>query len=254
MTIPSARQIIQLKRSFSVSLILTVNESLTFKPVRVYNAFMKAKVAVATVSGKAYFLLVNKLKERNIPFISLVPGETVPTEVKAVITTEQEKGRIRHERILVYDGETEPDELSDELMKILQGKEAYEKIVVGIDPGEVFGLAVIADGKVNKTENCFSIQEVLKKTENIMRNVDFSSTVVTIKIGSGVPTYKELIEAFDIALPPEVVLQVVSEAGTNRSLNHNKHRRGLRDIASAIRIGGRAGHVYPRRKTDETND
>lgn len=214
---------------------------------------MKAKVAVATVSGKAYFLIVNKLKERNLPFISLVPGETVPTEVKAVITTEKEKHRVNHEKILVYDSETEPDALANEVLKILQGKEVYEKIIIGVDPGEVFGLAVIADGKVNETTNCFSIQEALTKISSVIKNVNFSSTAVTIKIGSGVPTYKELIEAFDLALPPEVVLQVVSEAGTNRPLNHNKHRRGLSDIASAIRIAGRAGHIYPRRKTNEAN-
>jgi hypothetical protein len=214
---------------------------------------MKAKVAVATVQGKAYFLIVNKLKERNIAFLSLVPGETVPTEVKAVITTEKEKHRISHERILVYDSETEPDALANEVVKILQGKEVYEKIVIGVDPGEVFGLAVIADGKVNETANCFSIQEALTKISSVIKNVDFSSTAVTIKIGSGVPTYKDLLETLDAALPPQVVLQVVSEAGTNRPLNHNKHRRGLRDIASAIRIAGRAGHVYPRRKTNETN-
>ena len=214
---------------------------------------MKAKVAVATVSGKAYFLIVNKLKERNLPFISLVPGETVPTEVKAVITTEKEKHRVNHEKILVYDSETEPDALANEVMKILQGKEVYEKIVIGVDPGEVFGLAVIADGKVNETANCFSIQEILTKISSIVKNVAFSSTAVTIKIGSGVPTYKELIETLDAALPPEVALEVVSEAGTNRALNHNKHRRGLRDIASAIRIAGRAGHIYPRKKTNEAN-
>jgi hypothetical protein len=213
---------------------------------------MKAKVAVATVQGKVYFLIVNKLKERNIPFISLVPGETVPTEVKAVITTEKEKHRINHEKVLVYDSEMEPDSVVDEVMKILQGKEAYEKIVVGVDPGEVFGLAVIADGKVNETGNCFSIQEALNKIRNIMKNVDVSSTGVSIKIGSGVPAYKELLDALDAALPPEVVLEVVSEAGTSRALN-DKHRRGLRDIASAIRIAGRVGYVYPRRKTVEPN-
>jgi hypothetical protein len=212
---------------------------------------MKAKVAVATVQGKAYFLIVNKLKEKDIPFISLVPGETVPAEVKAVITTEKEKHRINHEKILVYDSETEPDALVNEVRKILQGKEAYERIVIGIDPGEEFGLAVIADGKVNETGNCFGVQEALKKTEKIIRNVDVSSTAVTIKIGNGVPAYKELIEILDLALPPEVALEVVSEAGTNRTLNHNKHRRGLRDIASAIRIAGRAGHISPRRKPNE---
>jgi hypothetical protein len=214
---------------------------------------MKAKVAVATVQGKAYFLIVNKLKERNIPFISLVPGETVPTEVKAVITTDNEKHRINHEKVLVYDGETDSDALANEVMKILQGKEAYEKIVVGVDPGDVVGLAVVADGKVIETGNCFGIQEVLNKIRNIMKNVDVSSTGVSIKIGSGVPAYKELLDALDAVLPPEVVLEVVSEAGTSRALNDDKHRRGLRDIASAIRIAGRVGYVYPRRKTVEPN-
>jgi predicted RNase H-like nuclease (RuvC/YqgF family) len=140
---------------------------------------MKAKVAVATVSGKAYFLIVNKLKEKNIPFISLVPGETVPTEVKAVITTEQEKHRINHEKILIYDSKIEPDTLANEVRKILQGKEAYERIVIGIDPGEVLGLAVIADGKVNETGNCFNVQEALTKVSSALQDVDFSSTAVT---------------------------------------------------------------------------
>jgi hypothetical protein len=215
---------------------------------------MTAEVAVATVQGKAYFLIVNKLKERDIPFLSLVPGETVPTDVKVVITTEQEKHLICHERILVYGGETAPDTAANEIRKILQGKEVYDKIVVGIDPGEVLGLAVIADGKVNETGNCFSVHEALAKVKGVIREVDFSATAVTIKVGNGVPTYKELIEAFDVALPMEVALEVVSEAGTNRPLKNNKHRRGLRDIASAIRIAGRAGHIYPRRRTDETSD
>ena len=212
---------------------------------------MSAEVAVATVQGKAYFLIVNKLKERDIPFLSLVPGETVPTDIKVVITTEQEKHRIRHERILVYDGDTAPDAAANEIRKILQGKETYEKIVIGIDPGEVFGLVVIADGKVNETANCFSVNEALVKVKGVLREVDFASTAVTIKVGNGVPTYKDLMEEFDRDLPMEVALEVVSEAGTNRPLNHNKHRRGLRDIASAIRIAGRAGHIYPRRKTEE---
>jgi hypothetical protein len=214
---------------------------------------MKAKVAVATVSGKAYFLIVNGLRERNMAFLSLIPGDSVPTEVKVVITTEKEKHLINHERTLVYDSETEPDTVVNEVVKILQGKESYEKIVIGIDPGEVCGLAVLADGRVNETENCFSVQEVLSKIKNIIKDVDVSSTVVSVRIGNGVPAYKDLLETLDAALPPKVVLEVVSEAGTNRHINENKHRRGLRDIVSAIRIAGRVGYVYPRRKMDESN-
>ncbi len=214
---------------------------------------MRAKVAVVTVSGKAYFLVTNELRRRNIPFLSIVPGEPIPSEVKAVITTEKEKPIVKHEKVLIYDVETEPEVIGEAVVRVLQGKEAYEKIVIGIDPGEVFGLAVIADGKVIETSNCFNEIEVLKDVKGIVKNINPASTSITIKVGSGVPAYKDLIETMDNELPAYVNLEVIGEAGTTRNINHAKHRRGLRDIASAIRIAGRSGHIYPRRKTDEQN-
>ncbi|MBT0158787.1 hypothetical protein G4O51_02250 [Candidatus Bathyarchaeota archaeon A05DMB-2] len=212
---------------------------------------MKAKVAVATVQGKAYFLIVEKLRERNIPFVSLIPGEPVPAEVKVVITTKKERQLINHDKVLVYNAETEPDMVVNEALKALEGKESYEKIVIGIDPGDVFGLAVIADGKVNETTNAFSVQEVLAKTRGILKHVDVSATRVSVKIGSGVPIYRELLEALDAELPLHVVLEIVSEAGTNLTVKDDKHRRGLRDIASAIRIAGRTGRIIQRRQNNE---
>ena len=208
---------------------------------------MKEKVAVATVSGKAYFLLINELKERSIDFLSLVPGKPVPAEAKVVLTTEKEKPLINHERILVYDENEEPNAVVNEALKILQGKERYEKIIIGIDPGKVFGLAVVADGKVTETRNCFGTHEVLNELRNIIKTFDTFARV-TVKIGNGVPVYKELLAILDSKLPPEVVLEVVSEAGTDRPARDDSHRRGLRDIASAIRIAARTGHIYVRGK------
>lgn len=215
---------------------------------------MKARIAVATVKGKPYFLIVNKLKERNIPFISLIPGETVPTDVKVVLTTKKEMQKVRHDNILVYTEESELERVVGVLMKILQGKKTYEKIVVGIDPGEVFGLATVADGKIIETATCFNISDVVARICSIIENIDAASAIVTIKVGNGIPTYKDLLMTLDNVLPVEVVLEVVSEAGTNRVLSNNKHRRGLRDIASAIRIAGRAGFIYRRRKSLELED
>ena len=63
----------------------------------------RAKIAVATVSGKAYYKLVNELKNRDIPFLSLVPGDSIPQSIKVVVTTEKEKPLIDHQRILVYE-------------------------------------------------------------------------------------------------------------------------------------------------------
>jgi hypothetical protein len=214
---------------------------------------LKEKVAVATVEGKAYFLIVNVLREQNISFISLVPGESVPAEVKVIITTEKEKHLVKNEKILILASEDELDNLVNEVKRILQGKEAYEKILIGIDPGNAIGLAVIADGKVIEEGNCFSTQEVINSIIKTIRNVNSTVTSVSVKIGNGVPVYKELVEALDDALPPAVVLEVVSEAGTNRPLKKNKRSRRIRHISSAIRIAGRTGYTIPRRKMIATN-
>lgn len=214
---------------------------------------MKEKVAIATVEGKAYFLIINALREQRLPFVSLIPGEPVPSEVKVVVTTERERQLIYHERILILHGESELDSLVNEVKRILLGKEAYDKIVVGIDPGEAIGLAVIADGKVIMESNCFSTPELVNSILKSLRNVNFSLTSVSVKIGNGVPIYKEILEGLDEALPPRVELEVVSEAGTNRPLKRNRRSRKIRHISSAIRIAARSGYVTPRRKAIAAN-
>ncbi|MGC8895491.1 MAG: hypothetical protein ACP5LB_01810 [Candidatus Bathyarchaeia archaeon] len=214
---------------------------------------MKAKIAVATVSGKAYYLIVNELKRKNIPFLSLTPNDPIPIEIKVVITTTEEKTIINHEKILVYQEGVEPEALINEALQLVQGKEHYEKIVIGVDPGEVFGLAVLADGNVIETGNCFSVNETLDKIKNAVRSFGKSqATSFSVKIGDGVPFYKEkLLKALDKALPSNVMLESVSEAGTDRYPNEVGHKRGLRDIASAIRIAGRNGQRFQRRNINE---
>jgi hypothetical protein len=140
----------------------------------------------------------------------------------------------------------------NQALRIVQGKETYEKLTIGIDPGEVLGLAVLADGKVIETQNCFSVNETLEKIKDLLKNIGNASDVsVYVKVGNGVPTCKEeLLHVLDQALPPNAVLESVSEAGTSHSLNESKHRRGLRDMVSAIRIAGRSGHTYQRRKNE----
>ena len=214
---------------------------------------MKEKVAVATVQGRAYFLIVNQLREQNIPFISLVPGQSIPDKMTLVITTEQEKHLVNHQKILVFHSENELDSLVDEVKKTLLGKEAFEKIVIGIDPGVAIVLVAVADGKVIEEGNCFSSKEVINSIIKILRNVDFAVTSVSVKIGNGVPVYKELLEGLDGALPSQVVLEVVGEAGTNKPLKENKRSRGVRHISSATRIAGRTGNIVPRGKAIEAN-
>jgi hypothetical protein len=216
---------------------------------------MKAQIAVATVSGKSYYIIVNELKKKEIPFLSLTPDQPVPIETKVVITTPNEKQKIHHDHILVLEEDTDPEKLINEAYQIIRGKEHFEKITIGIDPGEVFGLAVLADGKVIQTANCFSIDETVEKVKTILKAfTDKPVSSAGVKIGDGAPKCREtLLQNLDGQLPQNVILETVSEAGTNRYMHENKHRRGLRDIVSAIRIAGRNGHPYTRRTTNEPN-
>lgn len=213
---------------------------------------MKAKIAVVTVSGKAYYLIVNELKKRDIPFISLTPYEPVPMEIKVVITTRGERSLINHENVLTFEDGADPQALINQALQHIEGKNSYEKIVIGVDPGEVLGLAVLADGKVIET-GCFSIKEAVDEIENIVKNLkDIKKSSIKVKIGDGVPEYKErLLKALDKILPPDVELESVSEAGTDRYISEAKHRRGLRDVVSAIKIAKRNGHKFVRRGLNE---
>jgi hypothetical protein len=208
---------------------------------------MGVKVAVATVQGKAYFYIVNLLKENSIAFFSLMPNDPIPIEIIVVITTPEEKNKISYSgKVLTFVSKDDLDSLISQVIISLQGKEHYEKMVIGIDPGVVIGLVLIADGRVVDKANCLSIWEMDNKINSILKNVNLSTTRVKIKVGNGVPVYKELIEALDNTLPSKVVLEIVNEKGTNTPVS--KRSRCLRHITSATRISARVGYVYQRKK------
>jgi len=96
---------------------------------------MKLKIALQTVSGKAYYLLVKELHRRKLPFLSLVPGKPVPSSIQVVITTKEERRMVDHPTVLVYNPEEDPSAVIDEAYRIIQNKEAYAEVTVGIDPG-----------------------------------------------------------------------------------------------------------------------
>jgi hypothetical protein len=52
----------------------------------------------------------------------------------------KEKCKINFDRILTYTCEDELDSLMSQVIISLQGKERYEKMIIGVDSGEVTGL------------------------------------------------------------------------------------------------------------------
>lgn len=207
----------------------------------------KVKIALATVSGKAYYKLVKELKQRKIPFLSLIPRDHVPLNIKVVITTKEEQHLVKHPNILVFKDEMTPTTIVDEAIRVAQGKQDYDRVIIGIDPGKTFGVAITADGKVLETATSSSLEETVNTVlESLSRT---PATVNVVKIGNGAPIYAEkLVHLLNMSLPKRVVIKIVSEAGTSHFMRETTHRRGSRDMMSAIKIAERNGQVLSRRK------
>jgi len=202
---------------------------------------MRAKIAVVTVSGRAYYKLVSELKERRLPFLSILPGKPIPKTVKVVLTTEEERSVIDHPNILVFNPKNEPEEIVNEAIRILQGKRIYNEVTIGVDPGKTFGVAVLCDGTVLKAEDGLTLEKAL---DTILKALSENpAKVQRVKIGGGV-TYlaEDLLKRLCRVLPGNVELEIVNEVGTSRTWEGRG--RKLSDADSAVKIAERKGEIY----------
>ena len=211
---------------------------------------MRAKIAVATVSGKAYYFIVTELKRKKLPFLSLKPTDKVPVEIKVVITTEKEQQQVSHPNKVLYNEDSDPTQIVAEAERIVQGKSSYEKIVIGVDPGKTFGIAVLGDGKIIETANGSSEEETSRVIrESIKRN---PANNLIVRVGDSAPTYaKNLMHLLEQELPENVGIEIVSEAGTTRLSQELPNRQGAKDVISAIKIAGRFGRPIKRRENEQ---
>jgi hypothetical protein len=209
---------------------------------------MKTKIALATVSGKAYYKLVKELKGKGLPFLSLKPWDSIPLDAKVVITTNEERRWVTHPNVLIFERESDPVTVIDEAIRVVRGKSNYDKVVVGVDPGKTYGVAVLGDDAVLETINCSSLEETVNMIMDSLKRAP--ATVSIVKVGNGAPAYtKELLHLLDATITRDAIIEIVSEAGTSRLTNETAHRRGLRDMMSAIEIARRKGQAISRKKT-----
>jgi len=208
---------------------------------------MKAKIAVATVSGKAYYWLVNELKSRGLPFLSLTPYDVIPSDVKVVITTKSERRFIEHPNVIVFEEKMDPATVINEAVRSVKGKQNHDTITIGIDPGKTFGIAVLSNGNVLETMVHSSLEETVNTVLKVLAKNP--ATAYVVKIGDGAPEYtRALLSRLDDALPENISMEIVSEAGTSHFAREAVHRRGLRDAMSAVKIAERRGRPFRRGK------
>jgi hypothetical protein len=209
------------------------------------NGIMRTKIAVATVNGRAYYELVNELQGKRLPFLSLKPWNPVPLNIRVVLTTKEESSQISDSTFLVFEKGSNPQSVVDAALLIIQGKQKYQKIVVGVDPGKSCGIAILGDNRIIETLTTSHADSAARLIVNSLKR--FPSETRLVRVGDGAPEFaKKLLRLLDARLPEDVLLEVIGEAGTSRISNRSVNRRVLRDAASAVKIAGRTGHILLR--------
>lgn len=190
-------------------------------------------LGVQTADFSAYYDLVQVLRARNVPFFPLRPGEDVPYHVGVVITTAREADAVTHPHVVVL---TTPEETLAEALRILEAPGPFRQCVIGIDPGERPGVAVLADGRVFRLIHAPAPEAVREAVVRVLASLPAARFV--IRIGHGAPTFRDRILQTLTGLDARI--EIVDERRTTPA---NCHGNAERDTQAATAIALTPGHV-----------
>lgn len=196
------------------------------------------EIALVTYSGKAYYQLTSALKRKKISYYSLTPDEVIPRHVKAVITTKTESQYVTHPNTFIYSND-DPNRFINTIIQQVRGKKEYTHVIVGVDPGHQYGLAILGDSILLETRRLLSAKDVVTAIQSLLTNI--IADQITIKIGNGNPLLSiELKRRLNDQLDPAIDIEIVDEHGTTKNYRrHSSYNRTSKDIYSAIRIAQR---------------
>jgi hypothetical protein len=158
-------------------------------------------IGLVTEDFRFFHRMVHLLKERREPFVSLGLDDPIPESVGAIITTNSERERVRFPTVVSDDN---PDFAFKAARSVLRGKR-FSRLVVGIDPGRMPGIAVFGDGRIIDTEQVYCPEDVTETLIRMTWNLDFDH--ILIRVGHGDPTNRNRIihAVWDLADQVEIV-------------------------------------------------
>lgn len=185
-------------------------------------------LGVMTSDFAVYYEVVAALRGRGIPFLSLVSGEDVPVSVAAVITTAGEAAGVDHPRVIPF---TSLDATLAAAEVALRGRDRFMRVVVGIDPGDRPGIAVLGDGQVIAMRQARAPDQVGPLVSAILLPLQYD--VALVRIGHGAPSVRDRIINQLLAL--NLQMELVDETRTTPSAYKTNEERDVH-AAKAIAL------------------
>ncbi len=198
-----------------------------------------AVIVVATEDFELYHDVVAELRDRGVTFTTIQPGEQLPAETGVLLTGTADDVPAPAD-VTVVEGTAEaPRNAVEEAIATLRGEGG--RTVVGIDPGEQPGIAVLAGDMIVATFHVSpdAVAEVVRE-----ETADASNPLV--RIGDGA----RLIGARIVDELDDIPVELVDETGTTPYLGTGV--RGIADILAAVNIARMEGEPIDSRDIEPT--
>lgn len=186
------------------------------------------KIGIYTKNFSLYHDLIEILRKRKIPYISLSSKKNIPNKIGVIITSNEELHEINYKKIISADFYEHLDQVIDIAIQMLIGKDLYSKLIIGIDPGEKPGVALIADDILLKKTNINSPEAILKHIKRYLS--EYPSLNTLIRIGNGSIIFRNRI--INILIDLNIPIEIVNEKKT--TIEQNKGRYDKDSEAAAI--------------------
>ena len=197
-------------------------------------------IGIYTKNFCLYHDLVSILKNRNLAYVSLNSIKHIPRQIGVIITSNNEIHDINKKKVIAADAYDSIEQAVDKAIQLLIGKDLYTQVLIGIDPGEKPGIAIVGDDILLQTLQVQSPEDVKSAIKRFLN--EYPSHEYHIRIGHGSVLERNRIINSLITL--KFPIEIVNESKTSSS--HQTQRIG-RDLKAATSIALLKGGLVQRR-------
>jgi len=196
-------------------------------------------IVVATGDFELYHDLVAALRERGLAFTTVEPGGDLPEGAAVLVRGADEPGPVPAEVEVVEAVPGEPRAAVDAVTAALDGRGG--RTVVGVDPGDRPGVAVLEGETVTAT-----FQVPPERVSEVVAEELADAENPLVRVGDGA----RRVGARIVDDLPDVPVELVDETGTTPYLGAGA--RGMGDVLAAVNIARREGEQVQSRDVDPT--
>ncbi len=202
----------------------------------------KKTIGIYTKDFSLYHDLLKCFKKRGLAYVSLTSSDHIPRRIGVILTSHREIHTLKTPKVIAADAYEDVDAAIEKALHLLIGKDIYETVFIGIDPGEKPGIAVVGDDILLCKTQSKSPGDVFKKIKKILDN--YPSYEYIIRIGHGSIISRNRI--INSLIPLGIPIEIVDESKTSSS---QQTQRAYRDMESAAAIallkGGKVQRKLP---------